>query len=200
MDKIDAVIAVLAIVAIVGSGVGLATYEEDVVRGSITFPEMTHEIGSKSASQTGTGTSTLDFNVALLNITEVTVEVTVDTGDTLLQSRSIEIELEGPDGAKATDSGTLSSGVDPSAVTLAATHAFEGPPQPVDREGASLDAIGDEANQTYIRRVGIGEWTVTVTISGDAEVPNTGYDIDATLRAKAFHAEVRPQTAEPGTL
>lgn len=200
MEKIDGAIAALAVVAVVGSGIGLLTYQEDVVQAGVTFPTETATVGTRTETLDPDASRSFTFQVDLHNLTEVRVDLSADPDGAVLQPQTVTVELEGPGGETATDSDETGVGVDPGAVTLRATHAFEAAPDGFSTEGSSLMAIRMEVSETHTRTEGTGDWTVTATISGGAAAPNTVYSVEATLRATVYRADVAPSTPGPGPL
>lgn len=197
MEKIDAVIAVLAVVAVVGSAVGLTTYESGIKTFNVGFPTSTVD-QEETATLDGPGEATLEFDVTQRNLTWVNFTIEVSTDDALSQGRSVDVEAEAPNGTTMGGSGTL-SGAGGDSVTVELAFPVRKVPGGFETQARSIDDVFSDLNATHAHDNGTGTWTVDVTVSGGPAISTATYDIAGTLEARFFEAEVTPRTVDPGT-
>lgn len=196
MEKIDLVIVLLAAVAVVGSVAGLATYRPSVQTFDVTFEEVDlGELATGDTTARGLGQAPpIDLEVDpadARNLTTVTIEVEASTDDPLVQQRTLNVEIEGPDGHsdsfeltfEPAVSGTQTEGDD-------ATFEISMLPEAFSRSAATLDEARADVTADHAHTNGTGTWTVTVTVEGDPQGVEADFNVTATLTATAFEADI----------
>lgn len=198
MEKIDLLIAGLAVLAVVGSAVGWVTYSPSFQQFTVTFTEEAHDgVSDASDSLDGGGSTTLPLGLSRHNVTEVEIEVTVETQDNIVEQRTVDVSVEGPMGRWTdSDSDTLDP-PGPDQVSFTFTFDISELPADFETQARSVQAALNTANATFGHMNGTGTWNVTVDVTGGTPPLTASYDVSAVMNVVDFHAQATQETAQP---
>jgi hypothetical protein len=203
LKPVDYVIGAMLVLALLGSAIGVATWEsapgaQDLLFDA-SFPTYDFQFAAPDQTLASAGTKTFQVPVPVMNITSAKVTVTVKGTPPRAATKTIDISVEPPQLAKATKAGSLGS-QDPS-TGVVVDLALASVPQAREVRAASEAEARSEiwANTTSI--VGQGQWTVTVTLGANpTDVVSETFTISVKLEGKAYSAVLAPRLPSGGNL
>ena len=199
LQRIDLLIGIALAVAIVGSAIGVATYDDDRLGGFlVTWRTAEEGAGSEQLTQTGAGTVELPLDVNAFNVTGGEVRVSVEGQAARVAPVSILVEVLVP-GANAsfTEEGELPAGPAGSAEIVVPVTLRTLPD--VERVTAgSLDAARAQLAAAHTSALGRGLWSVRVSLAPTAPGPlaSEAFTLEAVAVLFTYAAEVAPDLPE----
>lgn len=197
VKRIDLILGASLAVALAGSAIGVVTYEDDRVAGlAVTWATRDARVEAPAASVTGAGDAEIAVDVAQANITQAAWTVTVSGSAARVQPVAIRVEIVVPrTNETLTAEAELPAGptasVDiPLAVDLA-------PVPDADRVSApSVESARVALNATLSSSLGIGPWTIRVSLAPTAPGPLGAetFTIAAGATLTYYEADVTPET------
>lgn len=199
MQKVDAVIAVLAAVAVLGSAVGVATYEESGTIGfDIVYATSTERLAAVRGSAPLNGKADLKVEVPFENVTEASFAVEVRSSGTHTQADEITVTVRGPSGQTGEGTGSIPVGSGGSS-TITLRVAVGTVPGTRHVEAGTPDDALAQATERDATRNGTGPWTVSVEVRGGALPLHTAaHDTSVVPTITRFTGSVSVHTPEGG--
>lgn len=199
MQRVDLLIGLALAVALGGSLLGVATYDDARLAAfEVTWASAEVTFASEPASATGPSEVELTLQVDAVNITGGDVEITVGGQAARLQPVAIHVEVvvPGVNESFAAD-GELAAG--PSAsTTLSVPVALREAPDVATIEAASPDAARARLAAQHASTNGTGAWTIRVTLAPTAPGPlgTEAFTVEARAVVTTYAAEVLVDTPE----
>ena len=201
LQRIDLLIGIALAVAVLGSAVGVATYDDARLGRFLgTWTTSQQEVSVEPTAGGAADTVEMAFDVAARNITEALVTVGVQGNAVRAAPVAILVEVVVP-GMNETFSqeGELPAGPGaaaevPVAIPIRAIPpALEGP-----IEASSPASAAGIADDVYGSDVGVGNWTIRVTLSPTTPGPlgQESFSVGATAVLTVYALELAPETPE----
>ncbi|HUR70032.1 MAG TPA: hypothetical protein VM370_12365 [Candidatus Thermoplasmatota archaeon] len=197
LQRIDLLIGAALVVALVGSAIGVATYDDDRL-GAFRVTWTTSSLELEGGAAQGSGATLAGaFPVASRNVTTMLVDVTVGGAPARVQPVAIHVSVDGPNGTHGEEEGALPAGPGGS-VTI----HVEVPVAPVPTRASVAAASPDAARRALDASSGsssaIGAWNVTVSLAPSSPGPLGSEPFAASYvpSATVYAAEVALDTPE----
>ena len=201
LQRVDLLIGAVLLVAAAGSAIGVVTYEDDRIAAfRVTWPTDDSEVDADAQTLAGPGDLEFSIDVATPNLTRAAWVVTVAGGAARVQDVAIRVEIVSPTNQTQAADATLPAGATAS-VDVPLEFDLAPVPEIVRVTGPSLDAARGALNATQSSTLGVGAWTVRVSLAPTAPGPLGGTEtFTAQPRATltAYAAELAPETPEVG--
>jgi hypothetical protein len=200
---IDITIGVIIVLAIVFSGIGVATYEAAPQENDYTiiWSTETQSITPRSGVRTGNGAVNVDVPIDFDNMTEVTINVRVQGNGPRAQTVTAQVQLT-PVNASAPPQQSISLPASPTGGgdDTEFVVKIQDLPTVTSISGRDENATNEELNNETRTETGSGIWKVAVTISNSgAPVGGVGgeaFTISVSGQVKTYKPTLAPATPD----
>lgn len=198
LQRIDLLIGGILVLAIAGTVLGVATYEDDRLGGfGIAWREVEGEVDPDAVPQAGAGTVEILANVTQENLTRAIWTVTVSGSAARVQPVEILVEVVSPTNETLSAETSLPAGATAS-VDVPLEFDLAPVPNATRVTGPTLEAARSALHATQSSTLGVGTWTVRVSLSPSAPGPlgAESFTVDALAALTHYEADLIPETPE----
>lgn len=199
MQRIDLIIGAILLVAAVGSAIGVVTYQDDRVGTfGVTWLLAQSEATLGPLTRTGGGDVEGSISITTSNLTRAAWVVTLGGAPARVQPVAIRVDVISPTNVTASVEATLPAGATAS-VEIPLDVDLASVPTVSTARAPSVEAARDALNATQGSSLGVGVWTVRVSLSPSAPGPLGGtetFTATTTVTLTSYSAEIILETPE----